>query len=185
MIAKAASKKTKSRLSRDATKDEQIAQYEAVFEQITSFTDAIKFHDEELTEARLAATEAKEAYDKAKEIVREIEEARDGARHSLVRYLCPRNGEVLPLFDTMEESDEEVHGKHSSEWRAEPVANLKLSVNALKALVDNDIMLVGQLQDRVLASPRDWWEQFSDLGQAVAAAIVDKLNNFIFEKTKQ
>ncbi len=53
----------------------------------------------------------------------------------------------MPLFDRMEEADEELHGKNADEWRKEPIAVLKLSTPSINALIDHDIVVVGQLQD--------------------------------------
>jgi hypothetical protein len=83
----------------------------------------------------------------------------------------------------MDEAVEEVHGANSKEWRSEPIAALKLSLPSLQALTECDVVMVGQLQDRVMKQPTDWWKEIESLNAGSAGAIVDKLNNFIFEKT--
>lgn len=85
----------------------------------------------------------------------------------------------------MDPAVEEVHGINSDQWRLEPIAALRLSLPAQMALNDADIMLVGQLQDRVLKSPEAWWESISGLNFGMAAAICDLLNDFINERSTQ
>jgi hypothetical protein len=175
--------------SRDRDKGDdtqaELDRYRTAFEQIGTFTDAIRFHEDEIKEQMAIVNEAKAAYDTARATLRELEDARDGAKHSLYRFLCPNNGEFMPLFDRMDEADEEVHGKHAADWRSEPVANLKLSVASMQILADADIVVIGQLQDRVLADSRTWFQEFEGLSESAAAAIVDKLNDFIYERTQR
>lgn len=158
---------------------------ESIFEQIHTFTDAISFHETEITEARADVAEKKEAYEQARENLRELENALDGTKDSLYRFLCPKKGQFMPLFDRMEDADEELHGEGATQWRTEPVASLKLSPLAMKALNDADIVVIGQLQDRVINKPGVWYEEIEGLTTAMAAAIVDKLNEFIYERTQR
>ena len=166
-------------------RDAALKKYEELFEQLTRFTTSITNQEEEITKAKLDVEEAKLAFEEARDKLRELENARDGAKHSLYRFLSPANGQIMPLFDTMDEADEEVHGKNSTEWRKEPIAALKISLPSLKALTDADIVMVGQLQDRVLDNPQKWWESVAPLNAGTAAAITDRLNNFIFERTQR
>ncbi|TWU66471.1 hypothetical protein [Crateriforma conspicua] len=163
---------------------EALKKYESVFDEIGRFLSVIDSSESELKEAESKAADAKAALDKARSRVQEIRDLRDGAKHGLYRYLAPADGrEVLPLFDRMEPADEEVHGVNSDQWRKEPIAALKLSLPAQIALTEGDIMLVGQLQDRVLNDPDKWWEKVSGLTHGMAAAITDRLNDFIYERT--
>jgi hypothetical protein len=86
---------------------------------------------------------------------------------------------VLPLFDRMEPADPERHGENAQTWRLKPIAELRLSVKATQFLNDADIVAIGQLQDRVLASAA-WWESIDGFTAALAAAVADKLNDYIF-----
>lgn len=162
---------------------EALARAEMILDQIHTFTDAISFHETEIVEARAKVTDTKAAYDAARNELRELEDALDGTKDSLHRFLCPKRGQFMPLFDRMEDADEELHGAGATEWRKEPVANLKLSPLAMKALNDADIVVIGQLQDRVINRPGQWHEDIEGLTTAMAAAIVDKLNQFIYERT--
>jgi hypothetical protein len=168
------------------TNEEAVAIYEEVFVEIKRFTSLIAEQEEELREAEAAVLEAKGQYDEAKQNAANIRELRDGAKHGLFRYLAPVDGgEVLPLFDRMEPADEEKHGANSTEWRLEPIAALRLSLPSQIALVNAEIMLVGQLQDRVQARMETWHEGIAGLTPGSAAAIVDRLNDFIFERSSK
>ncbi|MEQ1828052.1 MAG: hypothetical protein ABL921_18975 [Pirellula sp.] len=168
-----------------ATTEEQLKRLEQLFEQLTHFTKLVSDNDDAIIEAKFEVEEAQAKLDDAKQNLRALEGMRDGAKHNLYRFLSPKNGafEFLPLFDKMAETDEVVHGRGSTQWRQEPVAALKLSLPALQILNDADIILVGQLQDRVMKSASDWWKDLQLTG-GQAAAIVDRLNDFIFEHTK-
>jgi hypothetical protein len=73
-----------------------------------------------------------------------------------------------------------VHGESSGQWRKDPIATLRLSPIAHQSLIEADILFVGQLQDRVLENSDRWHEEIDGITGAMAAAIVDKLNDFIF-----
>jgi hypothetical protein len=178
-----ANKKKPKPVPKKVTPAEALTSYEHVFEEIRRFTSVIADTTEELREAELAAAEAKAAYDAAKKIVQDIRDLEEGARFGLIRYLTPAGGEVLPLFDRMEPADEEVHGMNASQWRLEPIAALRLSLPAQMALTNAEVMLVGQLQDRVLGNAETWWESIAGLNFGMAVAIQDLLNDFINERS--
>lgn len=165
------------------TSEEALSSYEHVFDEIRRFTSVISDTDEELTQAEEAAAALKAAYDAAKKVVADIRDLQEGARLGLIRYLTPAGGEVLPLFDRMEPADEEKHGINSDQWRLEPIAALRLSLPAQMALTKAEVMLVGQLQDRVLANGQSWWESIDGLNFGMAAAIQDLLHDFINERS--
>jgi len=164
--------------------DDAMSRYQEVFEQIARFVSLIKDGADELRDAEANAAEAKSKHEAAKQVVASIKELQEGAKHGLFRYLSPADGsEILPLFDRMEPADEKVHGSHATEWRLEPIAALRLSLPAQIALTDNEIMLVGQLQDRIMDNANGWWENLVGISQGAAAAILDKINDFIFDRT--
>lgn len=162
----------------------ELQRYQSVFGEIGRFVDTIRETETELQEANEILAQLKEQYEAAREKVRELESYKEGARLGLLRYVS-RGDEILPLFDQMEPTDEEVHGANSTEWRSEPIAALRLSLPSQIALQDAEIMLVGQLQDRVMAQPDKWWEKVAGINVGIAAAIVDRLNDFIFERSKK
>jgi hypothetical protein len=180
-----AKKKTASKSGKQqATQEEQLSRFHDVFGELHKFVETIRESEDELKEADAAVSEAKRVYDEAKDHAAKVRDMLTGAKHGLFRYLAPIDGgEVLPLFDRMEPADEEKHGEHASEWRTEPIAALRLSLPSQIALTDAEIMLVGQLQDRVLAKPDDWWMTINGLTAGSAAAICDRLNDFINERT--
>ncbi|MFY8201815.1 MAG: hypothetical protein ACOVLE_14155 [Pirellula staleyi] len=169
----------------EETAEGKVKRYEGLFDELMRFTSLIDEQDAEIVEANAVVAEAKEAYERAKKALAEIESIRDGAKHNLYRFLSPKNGkfEFLPLFDRMEETNELVHGENSTEWRQEPIASLKLSLLSLVALNDSDITLVGKLQDLVMKDSNGWYKEITGLNAGSSAAIVDRLNEFIFQRT--
>jgi hypothetical protein len=177
-----AKRKTK-RTSDVATLQKQLDAYEVVFDEVQKFIDLINEQDAEIAEATAAMLKAKEKYEAAKHDVSVVKDARDGTKHLLFAYLRPGPSEILPLFDRMEEADEQRHGAHADEWRKEPISALRLSLVATNLLTAADVIFVGQLQDRVQADGEKWWEKIEGLTQPVAAAIVDRLIDFIHERS--
>lgn len=157
----------------------------AVLSQVDRFTAIITDQDAEIDEVRKTVATAKSVYEKAKEDLAEIIASRNRAAADLVKFLKPKQGEVMPLFDTMAAPDPETHGRNCDQWRAEPIAVLRLSAGAHNALVDAEIVLVGQLQDRMIAKPKDWAAEIPGLTAGSAAAIADRLNDFICDRTEE
>ena len=157
-----------------ATKDRQqvqelqqrLARYEQIMAEALRINQTIHQANHEVELAAEAVDEAKATLDEAKARHAAAVQQRDGAKHTLFRFMCPTGGEVMPLFDQMAPPDEQVHGAGCTKWRSEPISALGLSLAAVMSLTAMDIVLVGQLQDMVLASPRDWWEGVSDLSGA-------------------
>ena len=125
----------------------------------------------------------KEMYEFAKEAVREAKEYEHETVALLLKFVTPGSIEIMPLFDTMEKSDEKKHGEKSDEWRKEPITALKLSAAAMRALIGIDVVLVGQLQDLVLKGA-DWAKDLEEINDGMAQAIEAKLHDFIEEKSK-
>lgn len=165
------------------TLQKQVAAYEQVFDEVQHFVDLIRKQDGEIAEANVAMLAAKEVFDTAKENLQAARESRDGSKHALFMYLKPGPSEILPLFDRMEPADDEKHGPHSDEWRKEPISALRLSLVATNFLTAADVIFVGQLQDRLQADGSEWWENIEGLTQPMAAAIADKLADFMHERT--
>ena len=160
-------------------------QYEQVFGEVEHFIDLIARQEDEISERSRVMFDAKEKYDAARDELNAAREARDGTKHSLFVFLRPGPTKILPLFDRMEPADEEKHGAHSDEWRKEPISALRLSLIATTVLNAADLVFVGQLQDRVQANAAAWWETIEGLTAPMAAAIADKLNDFITEHTSK
>ena len=178
-------RKRKSEITDVAELQKRVAAYEDLFDDVQHFTDLINRQETDIYAADEDVSKAKAVYDRAKDKLAAAKEARDGTKHALFMFLRPGPAEILPLFDRMEEADEEKHGAHSEEWRKEPVSALKLSFAATNILTAADIIFVGQLQDRIQADANGWWEKIENLNASVAAAITDRLNEFIAERTSK
>lgn len=166
--------------------EKTLARYESLVDQIRGYTDLIREYREELTDAAREVAATKAAYEDAKQRQKDIREVIDGAEASLVHYLMPADGgDILPLFDRMEPADDETHGANSQAWRQEPIAALRLSLLASKSLTTAEIMLVGQLQDRILGDPARWWEKVEGLTYEIAIAVQDKLADFINDRSTE
>lgn len=145
---------------------------------------ATMLRDQQVRIAKLSdeAFDAKLAYETAKDAVREAKEVEHNTVSLLLKFITPGSIDIMPLFDTMAPANEKVHGSNSTEWRKEPISELNLSAGAARALIDADIVLVGQLQDRVLKGP-DWAAEFESINDGMAQAIEAKLHQFIEERT--
>lgn len=172
--------KQKPKQTNEAKLRSQVERYEAFFADINSFIDLVKNDRLQLSAAVAREAELKEEYDAARAATRAIRDSISGSKDALFRLVEPGATKFMPLFDRMEPADPEKHGEHSVEWRKDPVTALRLSPIATEALIQADIVCVGQLQDAVMNNPDTWWEKFDGLTSAIAAAIADKLNDFIF-----
>jgi hypothetical protein len=185
-VAKKQPKRTKTKRPSDVeTLQTLVDQYEQVFDEVQTYIDLIRNQDNEISERTKVYYEAKEKSDKARGDLDASRDALAGTKHALFMFLRPGRAEILPLFDRMEKADEEKHGKHSDEWRKEPISALRLSLVATNVLTAADVLLVGQLQDRVQADANAWFEKIEGLTPPMAAAIADKLNDFIAEHSKK
>ena len=176
--------KAKKQTSEIDTLRLQLAAYESVFDEVQHFTDLIRKQDGEVGVANAAMLAAKEKYETAKQELQDAREAREGSKHALFMFLRPGPSEILPLFDRMEPADEEKHGVGSTEWRQEPVSALRLSIGATTLLTAADVIFVGQLQDKIQEAPDAWWQKIDGLTEAMAAAVADRLADFIKEHSK-
>lgn len=159
-----------------------IAVYRRYVEEVDRFATLLRDSQLEIVELSRELAVKKAAFEDAKAAVSEAKEIEHNTVSLLLKFIIPGSCDVLPLFDRMEEPDEEQHGKHAKEWRKESVAVLKLSSAAMRALIDADIVLVGQLQDRLLADPDSWHEPLG-ITLGMAEAIAAKLQEFIQERT--
>lgn len=150
--------------------------------EIDRFADMLRSQQAEIFALTEKCNLAKHAYEAAKDEVREAKDQEHNTVSLLLKFIRPGSIDIMPLFDSMEPTDEKLHGKDSTEWRKEPISALGLSALAMRALIDADIVLVGQLQDRILKGP-DWAADLK-IGEGIAQAIEAKLHEFIEEMTK-
>lgn len=147
--------------------------------EIDRFARMLRDAQDDIKHRELVVSVAKETFRSANEELREAKESEHNTVSLLLKFIRPGSIDVMPLFDKMEPADDKRHGKDSNAWRSEPISVLNLSSMAARALIDADIVLVGQLQDRILAG---------DLAEALkipagmAQAIEAKLHQFIEER---
>lgn len=156
---------------------------ERYIEEIDRFATILRYQQGKIDDLTRSAAAAKTVYEEAKEAVREAKENEHNTVSLLLKFIRPGSFEIMPLFDKMEPADEAVHGKDSTEWRQEPISALNLSALAMRALLDADIVLVGQLQDQVLKGA-DWAANLN-ISDGIAQAIEAKLHQFIEERTSK
>jgi hypothetical protein len=125
-------------------------------------------------EEREMAEELAELRDRIKTLKESITVAGDG----MLALLEPGPVKFMPLFDQMEKASPTKHGTNAAKWRELPVSALRLSPTSTAFLYDAEILFIGQLQDRVLDDPAEWWQGITGLTAPIAAAIADKLADF-------
>jgi hypothetical protein len=173
-MASATADKPKKLNDKSAAVDRYIAE-------IDRFATLLRAQQVEIKKLALDEGEAKAQYEEARNAVREAKELEHNTVSMLLKFITPGSIEIMPLFDTMEPTDEKVHGANSTEWRKESILSLGLSSVATRALIDADIVLVGQLQDRVMKGP-NWADGLEDINDGMAQAIEKKLSEFIEER---
>jgi hypothetical protein len=167
-----------------AKKPDKTAAMEGYIAEIDKFAGMLRKQQEEIRDFEKEVAIAKTVYEEAKSNLREAMEIEHGTVSLLLKFIRPGSIDVMPLFDTMETADEQTMGVNADEWRKEPVVVLDLSSAALRALIDADIVLVGQLQDRILKGD-EWAAEFAGINEGMAQAIEAKLQQFIDERSKK
>jgi hypothetical protein len=176
-------------MKRDGTKrpdkkqaQQRAAAVELYIAEIDRFATMLRDQQVSIREIETQVTVTKVAYEAARDALREAKEIEHGTVSLLLKFIRPGSIDVLPLFDTMEPADEDVQGAGAAEWRNDPIVLLELSAAALRALIDADVVLVGQLQDRILASREtgdEWALEIPGISEAIAQAIEAKLQAFV------
>ena len=149
------------------------------------FLDKIQHFSEVVAQAkdslkRLQAQEAdkKEELSKIRDDIKSAKELISGSNDGMIKLIEPGPMAFMPLFDQMEKADPKTHGKNAAKWREEPVSVLRLSPTSTELLYAAEILFIGQLQDRILENPQEWWKSVEGLNLSIAAAIADKLSDF-------
>lgn len=156
----------------------ELAVVNRFLEKIQTFSNVVGEAKDDLksliAEERELADELGELRRKIKDLKETINIAGDG----MLALIEPGPGMFMPLFDKMEKASPTKHGTNAARWRERPVSDLRLSPLATSLLYEADILFIGQLQDRVLDDPADWWQEIPGLTVPIAAAIADKLADF-------
>jgi hypothetical protein len=142
-------------------KQDKTGAMERYIEEIDRFAGMLRTQQESIRDLEKEVAVAKTVYEEARDQLREAKEIEHGTVSLLLKFIRPGSLEVLPLFDTMDPAEEEIHGHNADEWRKEPIVVLDLSAAALRALIDADIVLL----ERVKGSPP---ASFRELQQAIA-----------------
>ena len=149
------------------------------------FLDKIQHFSEVVSDAKdllkkLQAEEAglKETLSRCRDDIKSVKELISGSNDGIIKLIEPGPMAFMPLFDQMEKADPKTHGKNAAKWREEPVSVLRLSPTATELLYAAEILFIGQLQDRILEDPQEWWKSVAGLTLSIAAAIADKLSDF-------
>lgn len=150
--------------------------------EIDRFAGLLRQSQETIGELERDLAVKRQAHDDAKAAVREAKEVEHATVTLLLRFVTPGSVDIFPLFDTMEPADEKKQGAGSAQWRKEPIAVLGLSAAAMQGLIAADIVLVGQLQDRLLADP-DGWAADLEVTPGMAEAIAAKFHAFVEDHT--
>lgn len=152
---------------------------------VHAFLSKVQTHSDVVTEAKRQRSELKESEFQLKEQLQEVrsdiravEQIIESSNDGMLAIIEPGPAEFMPLFDRMEKADPKTHGVNSKEWREKPISLLRLSPVASGLLIKCDILFIGQLQDRILDSP-EWWKEIGGLTEPIAAAIGDKLSDFV------
>lgn len=181
------SKSTETTKANETPKAKQAAKSAAMeryIGEIDRFAGMLRTQQEGIRDLEKEVAVAKTVYEEARDNLREAKEIEHGTVSLLLKFIRPGSIDVLPLFDTMEPAEEDVHGRHADEWRTDPVVVLDLSSAALRALIDADIVLVGQLQDRILKGD-DWADGLEGVSEGMAQAIEAKLQSFIEQRGRK
>lgn len=158
---------------------EQILTYESFLGELKIFVDLVGSERATLAVVRSKEVEAEEQLNEIRDHRKQLEASITGAKDSLFRLVSPGIKEYMPLFDRIEPTDEDKHGTNADEWRTSPISVLRLSPVATEVLNEADLVVVGQLQDRILAAPENWFEDVAGMTGPMAAAVADKLTKFI------
>jgi hypothetical protein len=151
--------------------------------ELDRFAALLRQSQEAIVECDRDTAVKKQAYDEAKEAGREARDVEHTTVTLLLRFVRPGSAEIFPLFDQMQPADEKKQGLGATEWRKEPIAVLGLSAAALRALIAADVVLVGQLQDLMLADREEWWGELDGVTPGMAEAIAAKFHAFIAERS--
>jgi len=171
-------------MTKTAKVADKTAAMECYIAEIDKFAGLLRKQQDLIKDLEKDVAVARNVYEEARDALREAKEYEHGTVSLLLKFIRPGSIEVMPLFDTMDEAAEEIHGHNADEWRKEPVVALDLSAAAMRALIDADIVLVGQLQDRILKGD-DWAAGLEGINEGMAQAIEAKLQQFIDQRAKR
>lgn len=153
-------------------------------EKMDQFAEMLRRGDDSIDELKREEASRKQALEEIRAARKEAEDTQVATVKLLLHFVRPGTTDFFPLFDTMAPADEETQGTGATEWRKEPIAVLGLSAAAMRALIAADVVLVGQLQDLLIADPDAWYGEMDEVTAGMAEAIATKFHNFVEERSK-
>lgn len=157
----------------------ELAVMKRFLDKVQSFSDVRIEAKKELTKLRDEEARIERKLKDLRIKIRATEEQLNTAADGMVAMLEPGPVKFMPLFDKMEKASAQKHGPNAAEWREKPIAVLRLSPAAMSLLTAAELLFIGQLQDRIMADPGEWWQKIAEMTQPMAAAVADKLNDFV------
>ena len=156
----------------------ELATVNRFLERVQTFSNVVGDSKAELSKLRQKEREDSEALSELRERIKMLKQSIESASDGMIALIEPGPLKFMPLFDQMEKASPKKHGTNAAKWRELPLSELRLSPMSTTAFYEADILFIGQLQDRILNDPENWWETINGLTAPIAAAIADKLADF-------
>jgi cell division protein FtsB len=147
-------------------------------EKVQTFSNVVGDAKKELDRLKAEEHQVSEELRELREQIKSLKELISSASDGMLALIEPGPIKFMPLFDQMEKASPTKHGTNAAKWRELPLSSLRLSPASASLLYAAELLFIGQLQDRVLADPENWWETIEGLTAPIAAAIADKLADF-------
>lgn len=175
-MAKASGKTVEQQLE-DAKAE--LATCRRFLDKVQTFSDIVSERKSELEELREEEAKYSRKLKDVRDRIRECEDHIHSASDGMLAILEPGPVKFMPLFDKMEKASVQKHGPNSVKWRELPISTLRLSPTSTSLLYQAEVLFIGQLQDRIMNDPNEWWTKIEGLTPPIAAAISDKLHDWV------
>lgn len=157
----------------------ELALVNRFLEKIQTFSCVVGSAKTELKRLKAEERTLSDSLQELRSNIRDVTALIDSSNNGMLSLIEPGPAEFMPLFDQMEKSDPAKHGTNARKWREQPLSLLRLSPTSTALLYEAEILFIGQLQDRILEDPEEWWLNVEGLTLPIAAAIADKLADFV------
>lgn len=157
----------------------ELATCRRFLEKVQAFSDIMSELKNDLEELRDEESKYDRKLKDVRERIRDVKDQISSASDGMLAILEPGPVKFMPLFDKMEKASVQKHGPNASKWRELPLTALKLSPTSTSLLYEADVLFIGQLQDRIMDDPNQWWESIPGLTQPIAASVADKLADWV------
>lgn len=156
----------------------ELATVNRFLDKVQTFSNVVGDAKAELSKLRQKEREDAESLSELRERIKMLKQSIESASDGMIALIEPGPLKFMPLFDQMEKASPKKHGTNAAKWRELPLSELRLSPVSTSMLYEADILFIGQLQDRILNDPENWWETIDGMTAPIAAAIADKLSDF-------